>query len=63
MIVMIVFIACTAGVITAIAKEVRKYMCHREEAELKRDLLASGMSAAEIEQVIRAKSPSGKKRA
>lgn len=58
MVVMIVLIACAAGVITGLAKEVRKYMCHREEVELKRDLLASGMSAAEIEQVVRAKTPS-----
>ncbi len=59
MIVMIVLIACAAGVITGIAKEVRKYMCHREEIELKRELLASGMSAAEIEQVVRAKASPG----
>ena len=59
MVVMIVLIACAAGVITGVAKEVRKYLCHREEVELKRDLLASGMNAAEIEQVVRARSRSG----
>ena len=59
MIVLIVMIACTAGVITGVAKEVRKYLCHREELELKRDLLASGMNSAEIEQVVRARSRSG----
>ena len=59
MVVLIVLIACAAGVITGVAKEVRKYLCHREEVELKRDLLASGMNAAEIEQVVRARSCSG----
>jgi cell division protein FtsL len=59
MVVLIVLIACAAGVITGVAKEVRKYLCHREEVELKRDLLASGMNAAEIEQVVRARSRSG----
>ncbi|TWU31567.1 hypothetical protein [Novipirellula artificiosorum] len=58
MVVMVVLIGCTAGVITGIAKEVRKYMCHREEVELKRDLLARGMSATEIDQVVRSQSPS-----
>ena len=37
MVVLIVLIACGAGVITGVAKEFRKYLCHREEVELKRD--------------------------
>jgi hypothetical protein len=44
--------------IAGIAKEIRKYLCHREEVDLKRDLLANGMSAADIERVVRAKSAS-----
>ena len=57
MIVLVVLICSVAGVITAIAKEVRKYLCHREEVDFKRDLLASGMSAADIERTIQAHSP------
>ena len=58
MIVLIVLIGGIGGVITALASEVRKYMCHREEVDLKRELLASGMNATEIEQVVRATGPS-----
>lgn len=54
MIVMIVLIGSVAGVITSIAREIRKYVCHREDLELKRDMLGRGMEADEIEQVMRA---------
>ncbi len=57
MVVLVVLIGCGAGVITTIASEIRKYMCHREDADLKRDMLARGMSPSEIEQVVEAKSP------
>jgi hypothetical protein len=55
MVVMIVLICTTAGVVTGIAKQVRKYACHREEIELKREMLESGIPVDEIERVIRAK--------
>ena len=55
MIVLIVLICTVAGVITSIVKEVRKFLCHREESKLKREMLESGMSAQEIVQVIQAK--------
>jgi len=56
MIVLVVLITAVAGTITSIAKFVRQYHCHREEIELKREMLDRGMSAQEIEQVIRAQS-------
>jgi hypothetical protein len=59
MIVAIVLIGSVAGVIITIAKNIRQYHCHHEELELKREMLERGMSAEEIEQVIRAKGPSG----
>ncbi len=52
MVVLIVLIACVAGVITAVAKEVRKYLAYREEIELKREMIESGMGADEIERVL-----------
>ncbi len=54
MVVMIVLICTVAGVITAIAKETRHYFCHRNEMELKREMLDRGMEPREIEEVIRA---------
>ena len=55
MIVMIVLIACGTGVLTTIATELRKFFCHRETLEMKREMMDRGMTAAEIEQVIKAK--------
>lgn len=54
MVVIIVLICTVAGVITAIAKEARKYFCHRNEMELKREMLDRGMEPQEIEEIIRA---------
>jgi hypothetical protein len=55
MIVLVVLIGSAAGVISAIAKEVRKYLCHRAETELKREMLNRGMKSHEIERVMHAK--------
>ena len=54
MVVLIVLIACVTGILTAIAQETRKFFCHREEVELKREMLDRGMDAREIDQVLRA---------
>ena len=51
MIVLIVLIGSTAGVIGTIAKETRKFFCHRSEMELKREMLDRGIDPIEIEQV------------
>ena len=59
MVVFIVLIGSVAGVIGAIAKEVRKFLCHRDEMELKREMLDRGMESEEIDRVMRAK-PAGK---
>ena len=55
MVVLIVLIGSVAGVIGTIAKEVRKYLCHRTEMELKREMLDRGMKSQEIERVMKAK--------
>jgi hypothetical protein len=54
MVVLIVLIGSVAGVIGTIAKEVRKYLCHQNELELKREMIARGMEPQEIDQVLRA---------
>ena len=59
MIVLIVLICTTGGVVTTLVQQVRAYLCHREDLELKREMLDRGMSGDEIERVMRAKSPFG----
>jgi hypothetical protein len=60
MIVLVVLIGSIATVIGTIVKQIRVYASSRHEVELKRDLLERGMSAGEIEQVIRARSRGNK---
>ena len=55
MVVLIVLIGSVAGVIGTIAREVRKYFCHREEMEFKREMLDRGIDPQEIDRVMRAK--------
>lgn len=56
MVVYIMLIICGSGVITSIFKEIRKYSCHRQELDFKREMLDRGMSIDEVEQVVRARS-------
>jgi hypothetical protein len=42
-----------ASVIGSVVKQSRKYLCHRQEIEFKREMLDRGMSAEEIESVVR----------
>jgi hypothetical protein len=58
MVVIIVAIVFASGIITSVAKQVRKYACLRHELNFKRELLDRGMSVDEIEQVVKARSPS-----
>lgn len=53
MVVLIVMFVMGANVISSIAKEMRKYLAHRETAELVRDLAGHGMTAAEIERILK----------
>lgn len=58
MVVVIVAIVMLTGVVTSIAKQIRKYVCLRQELEFKRELVDRGMTADEIEQIVKAQSPS-----
>ena len=49
-----VLIGVVSSVITSVVKQIRKYFCHRQEIEFKREMLDRGMSAEEIESVVRA---------
>jgi hypothetical protein len=55
-IVLLILGSVAAGLITSIAKQIRKYGCFRQEVELKRELVERGLSVDEIERVIAAKS-------
>jgi hypothetical protein len=49
-------IACVFGtlVITTLAYHIRLYACHRQEINLKRELVERGLSVEEIERVVAA---------
>ena len=54
MIVLVVLIMATAGVFGSLFKQLRKFACHRAELAFKRDLLDRGLTADEVEQIVRA---------
>ena len=56
MITWIVLFGCVTGVVTEIAKQIRKYSCHRQELALKRELVDRGLEVGEIERIIAAQS-------
>ena len=62
MIVLVVLIGSAATILTSGFSEVRKYLSHRQDVELKRELLERGMSADEIERVARAGETSSRNR-
>jgi hypothetical protein len=53
MIVMVVLIGCVAGLIKGIATQIRKYGCHRQDIDFKRELVDRGLSAGEIERIVK----------
>ena len=57
MVVLIVLIISSAGIVTSIAKQIRKYACHRQELDFKRELLDRGLSSQEIREIIKAHTP------
>lgn len=58
MIIVIMAIMFGTGIITSIAKQVRKYFCLREELEFKREMIDRGMTPEEIEKLVKCKTPS-----
>jgi len=61
MVVMIVLIVCIAGMVTGVAKEIRKFFCHRQEIEFKRELVDRGLGGDEIERIMAASIGSNEK--
>lgn len=58
MIIVMVAIIFGTGIITSIAKQIRKYFCLREELEFKREMIDRGMTPDEVEKLVNCKSPS-----
>ena len=56
MVATICLIFAVASVFGAFFKQLRKFVCHRQEIDFKREMVDRGMSAEEIEQVVRAHS-------
>lgn len=54
MVATICLIFAVSSLIASIVKQIRKFICHRQELEFKREMLDRGMSAEEIESVVRA---------
>ena len=54
MVVLIVLIFAVAGVFSSITKQIRKYACHRQELEFKREMLDRGMTIEKIREVVEA---------
>ncbi|MEX2092100.1 MAG: hypothetical protein WD971_05455 [Pirellulales bacterium] len=55
MIVLIVLFGSVAGVLTGIATQIRKYGCHRQDIDFKRELVDRGLAAEEIERIVQAR--------
>jgi hypothetical protein len=53
MIVLVTLFGCAAGVLGAIAKEIRKYACHRQDIAFKQDLIDRGLGPEEIERIVK----------
>ena len=60
MVVMIVLISCAAGAIKIVATEIRKFGCHRQDIDFKREMVDRGLSAEEIERILAAGSSGAK---
>jgi hypothetical protein len=54
MVVIVVMISCAAAVVKFITMEARKYGCHRQDIDFKRELVDRGLSAEEIEKILAA---------
>ncbi len=53
----IVVICCAAGAFTSLAKELRKFACHRQDIIFKRELVDRGLEAEEVERIVHDPSP------
>ena len=60
MVVIVVMITCAAAVLKFVAMEIRKFGCHRQDIDFKREMVDRGLSAEEIERILAASSSAAK---
>lgn len=60
MVVLVVLIGSLSGLLMSIVVQMRIYVSHREDLQLKRELVERGLSVDEIERIVLAKSPNDK---
>lgn len=53
MIVLVVALGCLAGMVKAVAKQIRIYADHEADRRLKRDMIDSGLSVEEADRIAR----------
>lgn len=51
-VVLLMLIIFGTGIITSLMKQIRKFACHRQELEFKREMIDRGMSVEEIERLV-----------
>ena len=61
MIILLVVIMGFGSALNSLMKQVRKYACHRQELDFKRELVDRGLSPEEVGEIIRARGPEGTK--
>lgn len=61
MVVLVVLIGSLFGLLKLMVIQVRMFASHREDVQLKRELVERGLGAEEIERIVLAKSPNEKK--
>jgi hypothetical protein len=57
MVVLIVLFVIGGSLCGEIARQIRRFACHRQELDFKRELIDRGLSAQEIELIVRAHNP------
>jgi hypothetical protein len=57
MVVLVVLIGSVVGLLSTIAVQIRRYGCHRQDIDFKRELIDRGLSAEEIERIVEAQAP------
>ncbi len=54
-VVLLTLVICIAGIFTSLINQIRKYACHRQDLDFKREMIDRGMSVDEVERLVQAK--------
>lgn len=53
---LLLLIVFGTGIVTSTIKQIRKFACHRQELDFKREMIDRGMSVEEVERLVQANS-------